>query len=488
MKNILTTLFLFLFVFVVNAQKAPKNVLWGEKLKQTKNLSDFIYKNNELFTVNFQLKAIQKFSPDKLELLKTIELEGKMGTIEGQSINIFESMQSLIEYKEGFGILVAHTSKEKKKKYFGFFQIDANLSNIESKAILLFEMDLGKKEEYQNSRLVLANENYQGVFSSKNQKVEENEIFAQLDIVGANGKVFTKDFFKKTDDDGGEHFTFCEEAFLIHEWTETSSDLSLYSGLTTELISTFSLKDFLEHDGRVISMKKTSKGEYILAGFYGDFSDDENEIMGLFRVKLSATGKIIEKGSDTFLMSEITTTQQLGYLSHVLITDKEDLYFVLTSSSGQLRGNTFTPPTAYEQLMVIGIHVDEIWTKSIPFRQGYGSIAWPDHLGPIVNERNGHLILSFNDHKKNGKNFDYNHYEYSEKTRPDKYICSSPDVITMIDINPSGSVKPVFIDVYDIFVNLTETITLEDGTMFISGNAATVAGAGKARFAKVTLE
>lgn len=488
LKSAIVLSFLMLFHSISLSQSKPEKVIWGAKLKKTKELGKFIYKEQNLYSLNYQLKAVQKFSPDKLSLTNTLSLDGRQGSLKGHTFDLFEAIESLIEYKDGLGLFVEYLSKDDNKKYFGFFPLGLDLNNLKPEGQVLFEMDLGKKEDYQFSEIVTANENYQAIFSY-NSTSDKEEAIAQLDVVAMDGSVYTEKFsFKGEEDKSGQKLTFSEEEYLVQTWTEETSEVKLYDGLTSAVISTFSLREFLEHDGRVLSIQKQDNGEYILAGFYGKFTKEKNEILGLFRIVLTANGSINSKTSDTFLMSEISTTQELSSVDEVLITDAGDLFFILTSSTGSKKTIiSGAGTTVYEQLMVVGIHLDEIWTKSIPFRQGYGSMVWSDHLGPHAIEKDGHLILSYNDNRKNGKNFDYNHFEYSSKNRPDKYTCSLPDVITMLDIDNEGDVKPYFINVYEIFTNLTGTIPLDDGTIFISGGTATIAGAGKSRFARIIL-
>ncbi len=491
MKIIASIILLLSFTYFSLAQKAPEKVVWGEKLKKTNNLSDFVYKNGSLYTVNEQLKSIQKFSPDKLELMETLSLDGVTGDLEGVSFSLFNSIQSLIEYKDGIGIIVSHLSKDSKMKYFGFFEIESDLSKIEKQGKLLFEIDLGKKADYQYSSVVISNENYQGIYSRKdNITGKEKVLYGQLDLVTANDNVVTEEFIFDPDAKAFKYFALSKDVFLIQNLTEEDSEASLYDGKTGRLIYDFSLDDILDdnYDGRILSVKKSSSGEYIMAGFYGTITKDSTVLTGLFKFTLNAQGKPTNNSLMTYEMSEISTTHENSSLYHVEITDKGDIYFVLTSQTGQIRGNSFSPGTQFEQVMVVGIHNDDIWAKSIPFRQGYGSIVWDDHMGLIINESDGHLILSYNDHHKNGKKFDYNNFVYSTKNRPEKYICSSPDAIAIVDIDNKGKVKPYFIDVYDIFINITDAIVLSDGEIFISGNAATVAGAGKSRFGKVKLD
>lgn len=490
--KILTSIFLLIgFAFIGFTQNKPESVIWGEKLKKTNNLSDFIYKNESLYTINEQLKSIQKFSPDKLNLINTLSLDGVMGELEGLTFDLYSSMQKLIEYKDGFGLIISQLSKDKKKKYFGFFEIDGDLSKIQTKGKLLFEIDLGKKEDYQVSEVVIANENYQGIYSRKGFVSDKEEVlFAQLDIVMANDKVLTEEFVYYQDELSHKYFALSDDVVLIQDWKENSSDVRLYDGKNGNLIKEFSLFDILdeEYDARILSVKKNSKGEYIMAGFYGDISKDDVEMTGLFKFTLNAQGKSDRNSLITYVLTEINRTVENVNLYKVQITDKGDIFFVMTSQMGQIRGNTLTTSTQFEQLMVVGLHGDEIWAKSIPFRQAYGMTAWPDHMGLNITELNGHLTLCYNDNHKNGKKFDYNNFVYNTKSRPDKYICSSPDAIAIIDIDTKGYVKPYFIDVYDLFININDAILLADGVLFISGNGATVAGGGKSRFAKVILE
>lgn len=488
MKNILTFAILLIFAQNSLSQKRPNSVVWGEKIKKSNELGAFKYKNDKLYTINYKLKSIQSFSPDKLTLLETLNLEGVKGSFDGQSFDLFEGISSLIEYKSGVALYVEYLSKEKKMKYYGIFELADDLSKVSTNGKILFEMNLGKKEEFQVSTLQKANENYQAIFSY-NTPARPSKIAAQLDVVSSKGEVNTIEFSKEDFDnkEKGRHFTFSKDAYLINRWDDNSSEITLYDGISGSEISTLDLKEFLEGDGRVLSMKRMPNGEFILAGFYGNITSKKNEMVGLFKIVLNKAGQIKQQNSGMFKISEIKSTQESSSVQDILITDAGDLYFVMTSTDGEKATMNGIGMTAYEQLMVVGIHGDEIWSKSIPFRQGYGSLNWPDHLGPHINEINGNLILSYNDNRKNGKKFDYNEFVYSSKNRPEKYICALPEAIAIVDIDNTGNVKPYFIDVYDVFTNLTETVTLNDGSLFIAGNMVTVAGAGKSLFAKVKL-
>lgn len=471
------------------AQQKPEKVIWGEKLKNTNDLSAFIYKEGNLFTVNNKLKAIQRFSPTALVLEKTLSLEGKSVRIEGKSFDLFESVRSLIEYKDGLGLFLECTNKTDDKKFFGFFVLNTNLDEpAEFEAVPLFDIELDEKEAYSNSRIVKATENYVAIFSYNSSYIDDRAI-SRLDIISNAGVDYTQKYSRHKDDKvNGSRFVFADEAFLIQEWSSEGSNSKLVDGATGLVIADFSTTEYLDAENRVLAIEKMANGEFVMAGFYGKFEGGKNEMHGLFRLTTNGKGELIQDKSDKFKISDISTTQETSSVDDILITKAGDLYFVMSSNTGERMTISGGATTDSEQLMVIGIHEDEIWSKSIPFRQGYGSMIYEGHLGTHIMERDGHLILSYNDHRKNGENFDYNNFVYSKDNRPDKYICSLPDVITILDIDNSGTIEPYFINAYDIFVNLTETILLDDNSIFISGGAATVMGPGKSRFGRVILK
>ena len=487
------TLFLLLGSFVSTAQQEPKKVIWGEKLKKTKNLGEFIYKDDYLYVLNFKLKAVQKISPDDLTLVSTLELEDKEIEIDGEQVALFNTVQSLINYRDGLGLFIEHYNDGDESKTYGFVKLESDLSGYDKVCQTLFDTQ-GKSENkrenrglYHDSQILEGNGNYLALMSYR-YKTGEQTLYGDLNVISNRGEDYSKEFTVGKKSGSSIHCVFSENAFTVQTLKDEIDELILYDGATGADAATLSLQEFLEEKYRVSAIKKLNDGSYLLSGFYGSFtSKDGNQMHGFFVAKVAANGTLDEENSYKFPTSEITSTVENATIQDVLITDEESVFIIMTSSDGSkmsMNGNT----TVYEQLMVVGIDKDNIWSKSIPFRQGYGAMVWDEHLGPKITDVNGHLILAFNDHRDNGKTFDYSNYNYSKDTRPSKYTCSLPDVITIIDIDKEGEVDPYFINVYEIFTNLIDIQPLNDGTLFFSGGTATIAGPGKTRFAKVILK
>ena len=477
-KRIVFSIVLTAMSFCTYAQNKPSKVVWGNKIKKAKNLTEFIYANNKLFTLNKKLKSVQMYSPSTFNLEKNLELSNLKGKLGSQTINLFESTEMLIKHKESFGLFTVYYDNKSNSKIFAFFKIKADLSDVDLNGKILYKIELGKNVAYQGSLIYkdASNENFQAIASYKS---DEKKGFL-LNIICSEGKIISEIFTDSYFSESGKLFIYAENCFIIHSLEENKNVVTLYNGRSGSVISNINLSDFLDYDSRIFGIKQLKDKTYVLAGVYGKLNEEETNIYGLFKIKLDSKGQIIMKSSETFVFSEINSTQSTIIVQDLIITNNGDIYYVLTSMGEE--------KALYSQLMVIGIQLDEIWAKAIPFRQGVGTVYYPDHLGIKAQENNGNLLLLYNDNKKNHQDFNYNHYSYSRSNVPHKYTCSVPDACTVLDISNTGRIDSYMIDFYDVFTNLKAIKVLNDGSIFVSANTATPLGAGKPKFARIELK
>ncbi|MCI5059037.1 MAG: hypothetical protein MRY83_23190, partial [Flavobacteriales bacterium] len=268
----------------------------------------------------------------------------------------------------------------------------------------------------------------------------------------------------------------------VVKWTDKTTTAKIYDAKTGDLIKDLDLRSFMEGvDSRIISSKRLKNGDCVLAGFYGRFTEEKNEVAGIFKIVLNPDGDIIEKSSDTFLMTEIQSTQEKSSIEKIVITDSGNLFLVL----GSKRLDKYID--VFEQLMVVGIKSDEIWTKSIPINHDMGNIVYSAYLDVEVHNSGEKIYIAYNDHPDNVKSYDYNNYKYSEKNKPAQYKNTVPSSCTILEIDQFGKVVPYSIDLNTAFTNLKESVLLENGKFFLTTNMYSVGGASKPKFVLVEL-
>lgn len=449
----------------VISQRGPKESDWSHELEGGKHIGKLVTYNDKVYGMDYYTKEIKCFEPAHYKELGNLKCK-KSAKVGKEKFELLNLPTRLIERPNGIG-LVAEKAFFKHKTY-AVFELDTNLKRMSSSGKKIAEVNIGLgNDSYTYSGIVASTKDYIAIANIKLKKR------IQYQVITSSGIKFEKTIQTKhrNTSNSGNMFLDGEDFFAIQEWSEDSSHVLIYESDSAKLIANVDLKDFLEHEGRVVSCQKLLNGNFALAGFIGDFNDDDKyKISGLFRIVVSSEGHIIGKSSETFNFSEISSTQKESILYDVIITDEGNVYYILLARDGYRSASEDDPE--FNQMMVIGINVDEVWSKSYPFRQAVAPSNLKYPFKPLITlEKNGNLILMYNDDHKNHKNFDYNHYTYTKKTVPNAFTYPSPDACTILNISPDGDTQPYMMDFYNRFAMLRNAVVMDDGRIFAITNS-----------------